>query len=257
MRRSKEETDRIINSLFGDKKDIFQGVSVDCVLITFHEKKLKVLLNKFFLSDTWMLPGGFLKKDENSDHAANRILKNRTGLENVYMKQFYFFSDVNRTNSGEVKSIIKKYNLTDVNLKWIFNRFVSIGYFSFVKYEDIAMSYKEDDDYRWVDLDHIPQLYADHNQIINKAINTVRSHIYFLPIGEKLLPEKFTSTELRTIYEGVLGKPLDRKNFQKKMLLDHIIIKLDETKEVKSYPRPILYKFNTEKLKELENIYFA
>ena len=98
-------------------------------------------------------------------------------------------------------------------------------------------------------------MYADHNQIIIKAIQYIRILIHYLPLGaEKMLPEKFTSTELRTIYELILGKELDRKNFQKKMLADGVIIKLDERREVKTYPHPYLYKFNPEHLRELENV---
>ena len=253
---SEEYGKKILNEFLIDKTDIFPGISIDCVIITFHEKKIKILLNRLLLSDTWMLPGGFLNNNECADTAASRILKERTGLEDIYLRQFFFFSDVNRSKGSEISHILEKYDVNAEETAWLFNRYVSVGYFSFVKYEDIKIVDKEEDSYCWANLDNMPKLYADHNFITDKAIRTIRMHINHLPIGEKLLPEKFTSAELRGIYEGILGKTLDRKNFQKKMLLDNVIIKLDETKDVKTYPRPILYKFNEDRFNDIDEYGF-
>lgn len=228
------------------------GFSVDCVIITFYDKKLKVLLNKSELINKWMLPGGWVLKDEDVDTAACRILKERTGLDNVYLRQFYLFGKANRTNLDENKAILEAAReLTDEKVKQFVTRFISIGYFALIKYEDAIIEDRENDICMWVDLDCIPQLYTDHNQIIDKAIDIIQLLIDYLPIGYQLLPEKFIIPDLRAIYEGILRQPLDKRNFQKKMLASGLITRLDERKVVNTYPHPYYYIFNKEKMEQL------
>ncbi len=235
-------------------ENVHPAFSVDCVIITFHEKKLKVLLNKFDFIDKWMLPGGWVQKDEDIDIAALRILKERTGLENVYLMQFHCFGKANRTNLEENKMILEALGeLPDEMLKLFVTRFISVGYFALVKYDNIIIEDRKSDIYQWVDLDNIPKLYTDHNYIIDKAINIIKLLIDYLPIGYRLLPEKFILPDLRAIYEGILGEPIDKRNFQKKMLSSGLIRRLDERKEVSTYPNPYFYVFNKEKFSNCFN----
>lgn len=229
------------------------GFSIDCVIITFFNNSLKILLNKLALNDKWMLPGGFIYKEENIEQAAYRILKDRTNLSNVYLEQFYTFGESNRTNPDETAQLYARYGLNNLDFKHEYARFISTGYLAFVKYEKVILRKKVEDVCQWFNLNEIPSLYADHNKIIKKALQNIRQKIEYLPIGYELLPDKFTITELRKIYEGFLGVELDRRNFQKKMLASELIIKLDERKETGSYPAPLLFSFNKKKIKEMKN----
>lgn len=230
---------------------IHPGFSVDCVIITFYNNRLMILLNKLLLNNKWMLPGGFVYKDEDLEHAAYRILKNRTSLKDVYLEQFYTFGAVNRTNPDENEKLYSSYGLGDTDVRNKHSRFISTAYFALVEHSKVVIRKKEEDECKWFDIEEIPSLYADHNLIIEKALKHIRSQLDYLPIGFEMLPEKFTISELRRIHEGILGKELDRRNFQKKMLSSELIIKLDERRDTTSYPPPVLFCFNKEKIKEL------
>lgn len=238
--------------LFNNLQDYLPGFSVDCVIFTYHNRRIKVLLNKIDTKDQWLLPGGFVKRDEDVDDSAYRILRERTGLDEIYLQQFHLFGKVSRTSMDENLEILKlgEQKSKDV-YHYLMNRFVSVGYFALVNYDKVIISERDSDIYDWFELDNIPKLYSDHNQIINKAINVVRLLIDHLPLGYQLLPEKFILPDLRAIYECILGKELDKRNFQKKMISSGLIIQLDERKVVNTYPHPYYYIFNKEKIKDL------
>ncbi|MDR1201249.1 MAG: hypothetical protein LBL58_06420, partial [Tannerellaceae bacterium] len=124
------------NMALVDANDYCPGISLDCVIIGFHEGSLKVLLNKFSMYTKWMLPGGFIYKNEHVDSAATRTLVNRTGLSNVYLRQFYLFGDVNRTNIDENEDMLARQGFSkddeDVS-QWFLQRFFSIGYYACVE----------------------------------------------------------------------------------------------------------------------------
>lgn len=231
--------------------NVHPGFSVDCVIFSFYKKKIRVLLNKFDISKYWQLPGGFMFKDESSDEAASRILTSRTGLANVYLKQFYLFSDPQRTKMGQnaeyiEKNIDKGRDVEDAE-KWFLQRFISLGYYAFVRYDEVILTSVKEDTAKWFDINCLPALYSDHENIIRTALDTLRSMIQVIPIAYELLPEKFTMSELRKIYEILLDKNLDRRNFQRKVLSTGIVIQLEETKSTSSYNPPILYTFNKDK----------
>lgn len=233
---------------------LLPGISVDCVIFGFHEGALKIALNRFVIHNQWMLPGGIIYKDESVDDAAYRILKNRTGLNEIYLKQFYLFGDKNRTDIEENRRILtEEFNLSEKGVNhWMLQRFVSVGYYAFVEHSKTKISATEDEEIRWFGIKEIPKLYSDHNYIIEKALSTIRKQLGYLPIGYELLAEKFTMTELRTIYETILGKKLDRRNFQRKMLSTGLIKKLDEVSRKKGIKSTTLYSFNKEIFKKPE-----
>ncbi|PXV68825.1 NUDIX domain-containing protein [Dysgonomonas alginatilytica] len=227
------------------------SVSVDCVILAFHQGSLKVLLNKFKISDKWMLPGGFVHIDENVDDAANRILKFRVGIADLYLKQFHLFGNCDRTRKEESLKMLDSWGITPENGHWFLKRFVSMGYYALVEYSKASISIDESvEEVGWYDLDKLPELYADHGAIVEKAINTIRIQIGIVPIGYELLPEKFTMPELRLIYEAILGYELDRRNFQRKMLSVGLINRLDEKRKNGAHKAPYLYSFNREKYEE-------
>lgn len=229
-------------------ENIHPAFSIDCVILSFHKNKLQVLLNKFDISQYWQLPGGFMFNEENSDDAATRILTMRTGLTDIYLKQFYLFTDTKRTIIEQNLEYLEKGGDEEETAKnWILQRFISLGYYALVKYESVKLSKSENDQAKWFDFNNLPPLYSDHKNIIETSFNTICSMLPILPVGCELLPEKFTMTELRKIYEIFTGKILDRRNFQRKILASGAIIQLDETKGKSSYNPPILYSFSKTK----------
>jgi 8-oxo-dGTP diphosphatase len=219
-------------------------ISVDCVIFGFHEGELKVLLLQWKDSKKWCLPGGFILKEEHIDDAAVRILQNRTGLKNIYLQQFYTFGDPvrERKNHGV-------HPPPDVKGKsWLMARFITIGYWALVEFSKVNPT---PDDFslecRWWQINKIPSLILDHNEILKKALSSLRLHIQDYPLGKDLLPQKFTMPELQTLYETILGKELDRRNFQKKMLSLGILDRLKERKQGGAHKAPYLYRFDAKK----------
>lgn len=227
--------------------NIHPGFSVDCVVLSFYKKKLRVLLNKFDFSDYWQLPGGFMFKMESADDAAKRILEMRTGLRNIYLRQFYLFSDPSRTkmtqNAEYVEKGIENTPGQEAKNSWFLQRFVSLGYIALVKYDRVELVANKEDRSKWFDINDLPELYSDHANIIQTALDMTRKFLPILPVGHELLPEKFTMGELRKVYETVIGRPLDRRNFQRKILSMGILTQLDEVGNSSAYNPPVLYKF--------------
>lgn len=219
--------------------EIHPGFSVDCVIISFHKKKLYVLLNKFDVSNLWQLPGGFMLKNESADDAAYRVLHMRTGLTNIYLRQFYLFSDPNRTNMEQNKIL----STAGQGGEWLMQRFITLGYNALVRYDEVTLSKMEGETVKWHDVNNLPELYSDHAYIIGMAKKMLQDLIRIIPIGPQLLPEKFTLSELRKIYEIILDKTFDRRNFQRKVLASGLITQLDETKTTSAYNPAALYSF--------------
>lgn len=232
------------------------GLSIDCVIFGFHDGNIKILLNKFSHYTMWMLPGGFIYKNENVNDAANRVLENRTGLKKIYLQQFHTFGDNERTRLTENEEMLIRQGYTNDKERkahWLMQRFVSIGYYALVEYSKVRLKTNPDEESAWFGLEEIPQLYSDHNQIIEKALSTLHIHLNSLPVGYELLPEKFTMTELRVIYETILKKKLDRRNFQRKMLATGLICKLGEVSKKFGVKSSTLFSFNKEKYEQALN----
>jgi 8-oxo-dGTP diphosphatase len=217
-------------------------LSVDLVIFGFHENQLKVLLLKWREANEWVLPGGFIKKKESLDDSAIRILNERTGLDKIFLQQFHAFGDPDRErNKGKMKILGKSKG-------WLMERFVTIGYYALVEFSKVAPkpdSFSEA--CAWWDLDAVPTLIYDHKRIMEAALTTLRSSLRNYPAGHRLLPEKFTMPELQRLYETILGRSLDRRNFQKKMLGMNVLDRLKERKIGGAHKAPYLYKFNLKK----------
>lgn len=225
-------------------KNVLDHISLDCVIFGFHSSQLKILLLHMKYSGEWALPGGFLKKEESLEMAATRVLKERTGLNNIFLKQFKVFSDPERSNTNPaIQDLLDSGAHPD--LDFFAKRFISIGFYALVDFSKVEP--KPDffsDKCEWKNLNEIKTLILDHNQIIEKALKVLRLQLNNQPIGYNLLPEKFTMPELQNLYETILGKKLDRRNFQRKMLSYKILNRLGELKEGKANKAPYLYEFN-------------
>lgn len=230
-----------------NEENIHPGFSVDCVILSFHENTIKVLLREFGLNQYWSLLGGFVYNNENADQAAYRVLESYTGVNTIFLKQFHLFSNPDRTSMAQNIDFVTQNATPENEGKWLLRRFITMGYYALVKYDEVALAEDKPYQLRWYDIHHLPTLYSDHEHIIKTALETIKTMFHTLPIAYELLPEKFTMTELRTIHEIILECKLDRRNFQRKMLSEGDIIQLKETRSEKSYNPPILYKYNPHK----------
>lgn len=218
------------------KKEYIARVSIDCVIFGFHDASIKVLLLKFKDSESWMLPGGYMKATENIDVAAERILYERTDVKNIFLNQFKVFGETDRTK----------------NFSLDIGRVISIGYYALVDYTIVNHPIVDNfsDDCKWIDIENPPPLLMDHLNILNSALATIRQQINFKPIGLNLLPESFTMPELQCLYEIILNKKINRGSFYRKMMKYNILDKLPETRKGGAHKAPNLYKFNRERYYE-------
>lgn len=204
-------------------------LAVDCIIFGFNHEALKILLIKRNFEPEkgkWSLIGGFLKQTENLDQAAVRVLHHLTGLHDIYMEQLYAFSKVDR-DPGE--------------------RTISVAYYALI---DIA-SHDKDlvqlDSTQWFSMKKAPTLIFDHNRMVERAMARLRRRALGKPIGFELLPEKFTMRQLQKLYEAILDKKLDKRNFINKVNSLDILVKLDEKDRTTSRKGAFLYRFDKEK----------
>lgn len=234
-----------ISAHFAKGHEIYlRNISVDCVIFGFHENELKVLLLKVKYADLWALPGGFILKEEHMDDAAQRILKNRTGLDNIFMQQFHVFSNPERSTKAINKQFLKNIGV-EMKESWMFERFLSVGYTALV---DFSLVQPIPDSFsaacEWHNVHSLPGMILDHRDILETALKQLQSNLNYHPVGYNLLPEKFTMPELQKLYETILNRQLDRRNFQRKIIGTRILKKLNETKKGVAHKAPNYYKFD-------------
>lgn len=208
-------------------KEVVKNISIDCVIFGFEKSTLEVLLIRRARKPSkgyWALPGGFIKKNELVEVAANRILKSTTGLDNIYLEEVAVFDRVDR------------YPL------W---RVFTIAHFALIRPEHYSLSTGVDSiEVRWFKLSELPELPFDHIEIIETALAKLRSRVRYKPIGFELLPVKFTLPQLQTLYEIILDKPLDKRNFRKKIIKTGLLKKLAEKSKNNKKRAAYLYQFD-------------
>jgi len=223
-------------------------VSVDCVVFGFDSEQLKVLLverkiisknHKTIVSSDLKLPGDLVQNNENLDTSATRVLKELTGLDNIYLKQFNSFGDPQRiSNPKDLNWLITTSNLP-------IKRVVTVAYYSLVKIDQSNINPSSDEyNYNWYNVDEIPNLAFDHNNILEKGLEALRYKIRTEPIGFELLPKKFTKNQLQKVYEEILGVKLDNRNFRKKIANLKYIVPLNEKQKGVAHKPAELYKFD-------------
>ncbi len=184
-----------------EKKYYKPSVTVDVAIFTIENDSLQVLLiqrNNEPFKGSPALPGGFLKKGEASEDAVRRILKDKAGIEKVYTEQLFTFDSLDRDPRGPV---------------------LSIAYFAISPKEEIEITEsKMTETPRFIPIDHLPKLAFDHKEIIRYAVERLQSKLEYTNISYSLLPKEFTLTDLQKIYEAVLGKEMDKRNFRKKFM---------------------------------------
>ena len=176
--------------------------------------------------------GGFPKENETIDEAAARILKDLTGLDNIYMEQLYTYGELDR-DTGE--------------------RVISVAYSSIIRADKYLESKNDGYDARWFSVNKIPDVIFDHKRMIEKAIRRLQRRAASEPIGFELLPEKFTIPQLRKLYEGIYQEKLDKRNFSKKIFSMDVMEKLDTKDKSNSKKGAFLYRFDIQKYSFINN----
>lgn len=202
------------------------ALSVDCVVFGL-DSHLKVLLIERGLDPfkgSWALPGGFVEMDESLDEAARRELEEETGLRNIFLEQLYTFSAPNRDPRDRV---------------------VSAAHYALVRLSDHRLQAATDaTDARWFDVCQLPTLAFDHAEILQMAKERLQGKVRYQPIGFELLPKQFTLRQLQQLYEVVLERELDKRNFRKKILSMEILKELDEFESGVAHRAARLYRFD-------------
>lgn len=224
-------------------------VSLDCAIFGYHEQQLKLLLIRHRALDGWCLPGGYIKRTETLVEAANRNVKERTGIDNLFLQQFKTFGDPDRarTSQFDEEQWYKAVGIRIDKNNWLIDQTISIGFYAIT---DFSRTEPQSDmltvECAWFDIDNLPKLEFDHDEMVREALHTMRVQLYHYPIGYNLLPEKFTLAEVHALYETLLGKKLDISNFPKKLIALALIRKLDEKRSIGPHRSPHLYMFDRE-----------
>jgi 8-oxo-dGTP diphosphatase len=210
-----------------DIKPVPLLLAVDCVVFGFDGVGLQVLLIRRGLPPfrgRWALPGGFVRPDESVDAAALRELREEAGLEKVYLEQLYTFGDVRRDPRG---------------------RIVSVAYTALVStasnHPTAATDAREA---AWFPAGKLPTLAFDHADILKAAVERLRGKVRYRPVGFELLPEKFTLSQLQQLYEAVLGRSLDKRNFRKKLMAMGVVRETPDFERGVSHRAARLYRFD-------------
>lgn len=210
------------------------AVAADVVIFTVRDGKLSALLVARAwepFSGDWALPGGFVAPGERSIHAATRILEAKAGVRDVFVEQLYTFDEPSRDPRGPV---------------------VSITYYALVPW-DSALVHETGETWapKFFPVDALPKLAFDHREILRYACDRLRAKLGYANIAYSLLPREFTMTELRATYEAILGKPLDKRNFQKKYLDLGLLKPTGKTRQQGRQRPARLYSFKSRKPADL------
>lgn len=208
-------------------------VAADCIIFGFDAGTLKLLVFQRRikpLKGEWSLIGSFVKLEEDVSAAAERVLRDITGLENVFMEELRTYGSKDRDPGF---------------------RCISIGHFALIRINEYDKELVERHGAVWFDIDDLPNLVLDHNQMVVDALEKLKIKARFQPIGFELLPKKFTIPQLQLLYEAIYQKKLDTRNFRKKVLSLNVLNKLEEKDKSTSKRGAFLYKFNDRNYEKL------
>ncbi|HET6247006.1 MAG TPA: NUDIX domain-containing protein [Tepidisphaeraceae bacterium] len=210
------------------------SVTVDCVVFGLDDADLKVLLierGEPPFKGKWALPGGFVRMEESLDEAARRELQEETGLSDVFLEQLYTYGKVSRDPRGRV---------------------ISVAYYALVNLSGRTLHASTDaKNAAWFAASDVPSIAFDHADILARALDRLKGKVRYEPIGFELLPVKFTLSQLQRLYETVLERPLDKRNFRKKILSMGILLELDEIQQDVAHRAARLYRFDEDRYKRL------
>jgi len=210
-------------------------ITVDIVVFTIRERALHVLLVRRGIppfEGQFAIPGGFIHENESLDEAAFRELSEETGVRDVFLEQLYTFGDPHRDPRGRV---------------------VTVAYYALIASAQRVLTATTDaSEARWFSMDQLPELAFDHKRIIDYALERLRNKLEYTTVGFQLLPEKFTLSELQAVYEAILGRRLDKRNFRRKIALLGILKPLREWQRTGRKPA-LLYRFAANRFEKLKD----
>ncbi len=201
-------------------------ISTDCIIFGYFNNSIHVLIRPRAMEPCKGMPslmGGFVDDDESVDNAASRIVKELTGLEDFYIQQVGAFGNVDR-DPGE--------------------RVVSISYYVLIKALEYSDEIRQKYHATWMKIDELPELYGDHNAMVDMAHKILQEKLAWDPIAFYLLPDKFTLTQLQTLYENIYGWEHDKRNFRKKLTEDNHIVNTGEIDKTTSKRGANLFRFD-------------
>jgi 8-oxo-dGTP diphosphatase len=210
-------------------------VTVDIVIFTLREGSLQVLLVKRGVppfEGQYAIPGGFIRGDESLEEAALRELHEETGVRNVFLEQLYTFGDPKRDPRGRV---------------------ITVAYYALIASDKLSLVAGADAaEAQWFPASGVPPLAFDHKSILDYALERLRNKLEYTTVGFQLLPEKFTLGELQAVYEVILGRPLDKRNFRRKLALLGILKPLREWQRTGGKPAR-LFRFAAARFEKLKD----
>lgn len=206
---------------------VIDALSIDCMIFGFKKSELDILLvqhGEGISKGKWALPGGWIKYNESIDQSAHRLLKDLTGVSNIYLEQLRAFGETDRYPSKRV---------------------ITIAYFALVKPEDYTLHPGfTASDAKWFKVSEVPSLPYDHSKILKAGLNHLRHKVRHEPIGFNLLPKKFTLLQLQELYEAILEKKLDKPNFRRKLMKMDLLEVCKEKQTDVSHRAASLYRFD-------------
>lgn len=217
------------------------NLSIDMVIIGYRDNQLQCLLLR--IGEKWLLPGGYIRRDESVEPAAFRILRERTGLEEPHLKFLSVFGDRNRRFGKQWKAFLLAAGHPWKEDSWINDRFVTLAYYSLVQIGEVRpVAGAYDEAFGWFPVDQLPELWMDHRSIVEEARNRLKQDIRYDQASVNLLPEPFTMPELHRLHQVILDEPLERSRFQKKMLATGLFERLPRRRKDSPGRNPYQYR---------------
>jgi ADP-ribose pyrophosphatase YjhB (NUDIX family) len=228
-------------------------LAIDCVIFGYKDNQLKVLISKLNLKgDIYSLPNGFIFQHEGIDEAAQRILKERTGISNIFLAHYKNFGKAERTNLVHLENIFEQnrehfageIKLTQEEIDWLSSRFISLGYYALVDINKVTPTKSDlDESMEWYSIHELPNLMMDHAEMVKTALESLRLDLDNNIIVLNLLPETFTMKEVQDLYETIFEDSYARNNFQKKILDLNVLERLEKKFTGAQNKAPYLYRF--------------
>lgn len=231
------------NSKSGSLKlaeNVIKALSIDNLIFGLDHDELKILLVRQtdpMHQGKWALPGGWIRYDENLRDAAYRLLKELTGISDVFLEQLKTFGRVDRFPDERV---------------------VTVAYFALVSADNLSLvAGQTAEEVNWQSVGSLPELVYDHAEIIEHGLKVLRHQVCHQPIGFNLLPEKFTLLQLQALYEAILNIKLDKPNFRRKIMKMNLLSPCNEKQQGVPHRAANLYTFDAKAYEQLTKTGFS